>query len=219
MGEARRTCTPFTFRDSINAHPPLQLFLEEERERELETLYESGIAESLNRIDAPIGSGVNGGNGDVITHAEVTTVTKQTTETLMAGERIMEAIDLADNERAVFQAYHDDMSRLSKDDAMRLQAPPRNPVLAAYDMEPYEYVLRVVEKVQSTALQDALLVLPFGKVVSLMIYLNMWAQKVISRSTLITLRSLSSVSSGLEYSACLAHHIFSPQNTSPSDCC
>lgn len=102
----------------------------------------------------------------------------------MAGERIMEAIDLADTERAVFQAYHDDMSRLAEDDAIRLQAPPRNPVLAAYELEPDEYVLRVIEKVQSTALQDALLVLPFGKVVSLMIYLNMWAQKV--RSALPT---------------------------------
>lgn len=96
----------------------------------------------------------------------------------MAGERIMEAIELADSERAAFHEYEEAMSRLSEDDAMRLQPPPRNPVLAAYDLEPDAYVLRVVEKVQSTALQDALLVLPFGKVVSLMGYLNLWAQKV-----------------------------------------
>lgn len=96
----------------------------------------------------------------------------------MAGERIMEAIDLADSERAVFQAYHDDISRLSDHDALRLQPPPRNPVLVAYDVEPDEYVLKVIEKVQSTALFDALLVIPFGKVVSLMYYLNIWAQKV-----------------------------------------
>ncbi|RDB22656.1 putative WD repeat-containing protein C3D6.12 [Hypsizygus marmoreus] len=153
------------------------LFLEEERERELETMYESGIADSLNRVEAPVGSGAEGALGDTSTPAEATTVTKQTTETLMAGERIMEAIDLADNERSIFQTYHDDMARLSEDDAMRLQPPPRNPVLAAYDVEPDEYVLRVIEKVQSTALHDALLVLPFGKVVSLMIYLNIWAQK------------------------------------------
>lgn len=168
----------------LEPNNPPQLFLEEERERELETIYENGIADSLNRIDAPVGSGVDGAPGDAAAQAEVAAVTKQTTETLMAGERIMEAIDLADTERAVFQAYHDDMSRLAEDDAIRLQAPPRNPVLAAYELEPDEYVLRVIEKVQSTALQDALLVLPFGKVVSLMIYLNMWAQKV--RSALPT---------------------------------
>lgn len=115
--------------------------------------------------------------GDAVSQAEATAVTKQTTETLMAGERIMEAIDLADGERAVFQEYEEAMSRLPEDYAMRMQ-PPRNPVLAAYDLEPDLYVLRVVEKVPSTALEDALLVLPFGKVVSLMGYLNLWAQKV-----------------------------------------
>lgn len=154
-----------------------QLFLEEERERELENLYESGIADALNRTDAPIGSG-EGGAGDAQAQAEATGVTKQTTETLMAGERIMEAIDLADSERAAFREYEEERSRLSSADALKLQPPPRNPVLAAYDLEPEAYVLRVVERVHSTALQDALLVLPFGKVVSLMGYLNLWAQRV-----------------------------------------
>ncbi|KAF8897438.1 WD40-repeat-containing domain protein [Infundibulicybe gibba] len=153
------------------------LFLEEEREHELENLYESGIADSLNRIDAPIGSGAGEGSGDTTLQAEAGPVIKQTTETLMAGERIIEAIDLADTEIAIFQEYKTSISQLSEDDAMRLQAPPRNPVLAAYDLEPEGYVLKTVEKVQSAALQDALLVLPFGKVVSLMDYLNIWAQK------------------------------------------
>lgn len=89
----------------------------------------------------------------------------------------MEALDLADAERAVFREYEEAMSRLGPD-AMRLAPPPRNAVLAAYDLEPEAWVLRVVERVQSTALQDALLVLPFGKVVSLMGYLNIWAQRV-----------------------------------------
>ncbi|KAF8974206.1 WD40 repeat-like protein [Flammula alnicola] len=152
------------------------LFLEEEREKELEQLYESGIADSLNRVEAPIGSGaegvVNGAN-----EAEVAAVTKQTSETLMAGERIMEALDLADMERETMKEYEEAMARLSANDAMRMQPTARNPVLAAYDLEPEAWVLRVVEKVPSTALQDALLVLPFGKVVSLMVYLNIWAQK------------------------------------------
>ena len=96
----------------------------------------------------------------------------------MAGERIMEALDLADKELEVFRDYEETMSRMSASDAMRLQPPPRNPILAAYDLKPEAYVLMVVEKVQSTALQDALLVLPFGQVISLMAYLNIWAQKV-----------------------------------------
>jgi len=139
----------------------------------------------MNRVDAPIGSGAEGGQAIDTSEAEVGAVTKQTTETLMAGERIMEALDLADTERETFREYEEAMSRLSENDAMRLQPPPRNPVLAAYDMEPEAWVLRVVEKVSSTALQDALLVLPFGKVVSLMVYLNIWAQKVTTKTYLI----------------------------------
>ncbi|THV08658.1 WD40 repeat-like protein [Dendrothele bispora CBS 962.96] len=153
------------------------LFLEEERERELEQLYESGIADALNDRDKPIGSGTEDGPFNSTIQTEATGVSKQTTETLMAGERIVEALDLANKERATFAEWENTMSRLPENDAMRLQPPPRNPVLAAYDMEPEAYVLMVVEKVQSTALQDALLALPFDKVVSLMEYLNIWAKK------------------------------------------
>ncbi|KAJ7591170.1 hypothetical protein C8J56DRAFT_1136000 [Mycena floridula] len=143
------------------------LFLEEERERELEHLYESGVADTLNRT---------GANEDQEDQPEVSAVSKQTTETLMAGERIMEALELADTERAAFRDYSEATSRMAEDDAMRLQPPPRNPVLAAYDMEPEAYVLHVIEKIATTALQDALLVLPFTQVISLMGYLNIWAQ-------------------------------------------
>ncbi|KAJ7068170.1 quinon protein alcohol dehydrogenase-like superfamily [Mycena amicta] len=147
------------------------LFLEEEREREMENIYESGLAEAYNR-DA-VGNDTADAGGQTV---EATGVSKQTTETLMAGERIIEALDLADGEMAVFQEYEDAMARLPPG-AMRLAPPPRNPVLAAYELEPEAWVLRVVERIQSTALQDALLVLPFGKVVSLMSYLNTWAQR------------------------------------------
>ena len=148
-----------------------QLFLEEERERELEKLYDTGVADSLNRDDATL-------PGQPHVEVETTGVNKQTTETLMAGERIMEAIDLSDGEQAVFKEYEEQKARMTSDEALKLEPPPRNPVLAAYDLEPEAYVLRVVEKVQSTALQDALLVLPFAKVISLMGYLNVWAQRV-----------------------------------------
>ncbi|KAF7301359.1 WD-REPEATS-REGION domain-containing protein [Mycena indigotica] len=147
------------------------LFLEEEREREIEKIYESGVADAFNQENT--GKDASDEAGQTI---EATGVSKQTTETLMAGERIIEALDLADSERAIFQEYEDAMSRLPPG-AMRLAPPPRNPVLAAYELEPEAWVLRVVERIQSTALQDALLVLPFGKVVSLMSYLNIWAQR------------------------------------------
>jgi U3 small nucleolar RNA-associated protein 12 len=154
-----------------------QLFLEEERERELENLYESGIADAFNRTDdAP--AGLSG--SDPVNPAEAAAVTKQTAETLMAGERIIEALDLADAERAATKEYETQKSLLPPADAAALHPPPRNPLLAALECEPEAYVLKVVEGVQSTALHDALLVLPFDKVISLMNYLNIWAQLVCS---------------------------------------
>jgi U3 small nucleolar RNA-associated protein 12 len=147
-----------------------QLFLEEERERELDAIYSNSLIDTVN---TSIGSG-NFPN-DVQAEAEIAAVRKQTTETLMAGERIMEALDLADAECLAFKLYEEANARATD---VELQPPQRNPVLAAYDLEPEEYVFRVVEKVKSTALEDALLVLPFSKVVSLMGYLNIWAQRV-----------------------------------------
>ncbi|THH11473.1 hypothetical protein EW145_g624 [Phellinidium pouzarii] len=155
------------------------LFLEEERELELEKIYENGLVETMNRSDAAIGSGAPDAEGAMQPTAEATSVSKQTTETLMVGERIIEALELADKERASLAAYQDAKSKLSPNDAEKVQPPPRNGVLAAYDMEPDEYVLMVIEKIQNPALLDALLVLPFGKVLSFMVYLNEWAAKVV----------------------------------------
>ncbi|KAK1236731.1 beta transducin [Marasmius sp. AFHP31] len=181
------------------------LFLEEEREKELEELYERGVADTLNQQNSTTAPGTNDNT------AEVTGVSKQTTETLMAGERIIEALDLADAEREAFRQYEDSISRMSENDAMKLQPPPRNPVLAGYDLEPEAYVLRVVEKIPNTALQDALLVLPFGKVVSLMNYLNIWALRARMEHTsgvtyyFLPFEDTPSPDRGKSYNADVAH--------------
>jgi U3 small nucleolar RNA-associated protein 12 len=63
--------------------------------------------------------------------------------------------------------------------------PQRNPILIAMgDLPADKYVLNVVEKVRANDLEEALLVLPFSKVTSLIKYLDQWAKKV-SHSTLI----------------------------------
>lgn len=121
---------------------------------------------------------ITGDDPSSLSAAEVAAVTKQTTETLMAGERIMEALDLADNERIALQEFAEQKARIGTLEAASLVPPPRNPTLAALDLEPEVYVLRVIEKVPSTALHDSLLVLPFAKVASLMHYLDTWAQMV-----------------------------------------
>lgn len=150
------------------------MFLEEEREKEIEALYESGIASTLNRTDAAIGSGVEGAEEQQV--AETGAVSKQTADTLMAGERIVEALDIADAERALFRAYDEECAESEHPE--NIPPPARNPIMAALNLSAEEYVLRTVEKVRSAELFDALLVLPFGKVVSLLTYLNEWALRV-----------------------------------------
>ncbi|KAG6335537.1 hypothetical protein ID866_3567, partial [Astraeus odoratus] len=147
------------------------LFLEEERERELEGIFESGLVDSLNRNDAVLDADAAGKPS-----TEVMSVTKQTTETLMAGERIMEALDLSDGELVALREFEEQKAHAATIDAGSLQPPPRNPVLVALNLEPEAYVLMVVERIPSTTLYDALLVLPFAKVISLMHYLDAWAR-------------------------------------------
>lgn len=166
-----------------------QLFLGEERERELEDLYEKGVVDSMNRTDQQPADGDAQGDS-----AEATAVNKQTSDTLMAGEKVMEALDIADADRQIMQDYEETVSKLSSVQAAAVPQPTRHAVLAAYEMDGPSYVLKVVQAVQSTALHDALLVLPFSKVVSLMHYLNEWAIRV-SPTPLPTSQKLTIMSS------------------------
>ncbi|KAJ9117587.1 hypothetical protein QFC22_004437 [Naganishia vaughanmartiniae] len=151
------------------------LFLEEERERELEQMYESNVAESLNRDQSKIGSGVDGADidGDA---DEVSAVAKQSAETLMAGEKIMEAIEMADTDRALTRDYEDSRAKLTGQLREALMPPTRNPTLIAMGgPTPEDYVRGVMEKVPPAQMEDALLVLPFKQVISLLEYLALWA--------------------------------------------
>lgn len=134
----------------------------------------------------------------------------------MAGERIIEALDLADAERAAFQEYEGQVAQAGSLEAAGMQPPPRNPILAAYDLEPEAYVLRVVEKISSTALHDALLVLPFDKVVSLMRYLDLWAQKVSLSLNFPQIHPLMHYE-GVEYFPRFSHIILPLEDPSPPD--
>lgn len=134
------------------------LFLEEEREKELEQLYESA---------APA-------TEEASTGAEAEAVTKTTTESLMAGERLMEALQLADEDLL--------QRRQAEQQGQDASSIPLHPMIQAAfsgldEPDTHKYVLRVLEKVLPTHLEDALLVLPFDKVVSLMRYIDVWITK------------------------------------------
>lgn len=137
-----------------------QIFLEEEREKELEELYESTLTTSLEQDE-------DAQDGD----REVAAASKQTVETLMAGERIAEALELGMVDLNVVKEWED--AKLSNPN----MAPPlRNPIFIALgNISAEQYVMSALQKIKASALHDALLVLPFASVPMLFTFLNMFA--------------------------------------------
>ncbi|KAH6606481.1 dip2-dom34p-interacting [Trichoderma cornu-damae] len=139
-----------------------QIFLEEEREKEMEELYESTLTASLEKD--PEGGDVSG---------EVAAAGKQTTETLMAGERIAEALEMGMADLNLLKEYEE--ARLANPHAM---PPQRNPVFVALgNMTAEAYVMSVLQRIKASALHDALLVLPFASVPILFTFINMFAMR------------------------------------------
>ena len=136
-----------------------QIFLEEEREKELEEMYEQTLTASLEQTDQ--------------TQNEVETAGKQTTETLMAGEKIVEALDVGIEDLELMQAW-----AKAKSEKPGLVPPARNLLFIAMgNISAEQHVLNVIQKIHAAALQDALIVLPFARVPQLFIFLKFWADK------------------------------------------
>lgn len=137
-----------------------QLFLEEEREKELEDLYENTLVSQLEKTTVDDG--------------EVDSAGKQTMETLKAGERLIEAMDIGDEEKNGWLAFEN-----AKASGLPGQPPQRHPILMAMgDIEPDRYVLDVLKKIKANDIDEALMILPFSKVMSLFSYIESWAKKV-----------------------------------------
>ena len=139
-----------------------QIFLEEEREKEMEELYESTLTTFLEQ-DGGLGEDQN----------EVAPAGKQTLETLMAGEKIAEALDAGMADLAIIRGYY-----LTKANQPNFGPPPRDPIFLAHgNISAEAYVLNIVQKIKAAALQDALLVLSFEKVPALLTFLSLWAER------------------------------------------
>lgn len=136
-----------------------QIFLEEEREKELEELYENTLLTSLEQDDPHQG--------------EVGDAGKQTTQTLMAGERIAEALELGLEDLDLMRR-HEQATKMNA----KAAPPARHPVFVAHHNVPASvYVLDMFQRVPSASLQDALLVLSFSHLPALFTFLGLWAQE------------------------------------------
>lgn len=140
-----------------------QIFLEEEREKELEELYEQNLADSLDREE----------NAEGEDRAEAVAAGKQTMDTLTAGERIIEALELGMEDLELMREYNE-----RKASNPKVAPPARNPLYLAYgNVSAEKYLLNTIQKIPAASLQDALLVLPFSKLPALLTFVNIWASK------------------------------------------
>lgn len=78
-----------------------QLFIEEERENELEQMYEAQEMEHAERTERPIGSGVQDDEGNYprLDEDELGVATKKTIDSMKSGEKILEAIEIWETEQ------------------------------------------------------------------------------------------------------------------------
>lgn len=138
------------------------IFLEEERERELEELYENTLATSLEENDQLDGQS-----------AEAVAASKQTISTLTAGEKIAEALELGLEDLELVREW--EIQRRTKPN---LVPPQRNPLyLALGNISAERHVLQVLSKIPAAQLHDALLVLPFSSLPALFTFISIWVQR------------------------------------------
>ncbi|PFX34624.1 WD repeat-containing protein 3 [Stylophora pistillata] len=130
------------------------LFIEEEREQEREKEYEESLVQNTERV---IPGEVDG---------EAVKAGKKTIETVKAAERLMEAIDL----------YNEETAKMKEQGGGRDQV-STNPILIAHgNITPARYVLEVVKKIRSSELEESLIVLPFSVATDMLTLLNHWLQ-------------------------------------------
>ncbi|KAI9091554.1 WD40-repeat-containing domain protein [Phlyctochytrium arcticum] len=158
-----------------------QFMLEEEREREMEEVFERNAAQDSDRYEAAIGSGVDPSDLDNVqtsalttTPTEVAPAGKKTADTLKAGERLIEALDVWAEERATLDTYLE--LKKTNPDAQPLAPSPFIVATGKSDMAPEEYVLFVTQKIRSADLDEALLILPMSKAIALLKNIVVWIE-------------------------------------------
>ena len=148
-----------------------QVFLEEEKEKELEEQYEDTLLTSLEE-----------GNGDDAFKAdasgegvedEASGVHKQTLESLKAGERLMEALDLGIAEIEGLEAYNRDMKLWQRKKLGEAPIKPQgNAVLIAVNKTPEQYIMDTLLRIRMSQLEDALMVMPFSYVLKFLKFID-----------------------------------------------
>lgn len=149
-----------------------EVFLEEEREKEMEEQYEDTLLDSLEGSNGDDAFKKDGATGEG-QEDEVTGVHKQTLESLKASERLMEALDLGTAVIEKEEEYEKAMKQWQK---KKLGEPPMKPqenaILVAVNKRPEEYIMDTLVRIKPSQLEDALLVFPFSYILKFLKFID-----------------------------------------------
>lgn len=155
------------------------LFLEEERERELEEMYDRNITSTLEKDQADELAALDANNVDADGNniqpkdaAGIVAASKQTTATLTAGERITEALTLCVADLATMRAHDQRIASLPPNTP--IAQPQRHPLLAFRNISAERHLLSTFEAIPSPQLHDALLLLSFSLLPDLLVFVQIW---------------------------------------------
>ncbi|CAL9738297.1 U3 small nucleolar RNA-associated protein 12 [Monosporozyma servazzii] len=148
-----------------------EVFLEEEREKEMEEQYEETLLTSLEEGNGD--DAFNKDNGETIETADVH---KQTMESLKSGEKLMEALDMGIKEIELHETYKKDLAKWNKKkNSTNIDMPVKpqgNAILIAMKKTPVEYIMDTLTKIRPSQLEDALLVMPFSYVLKFLKFID-----------------------------------------------
>lgn len=149
-------------------------FIEEEKEKRLESLFEEDAENPASNRSAMPRDGIGVG-GAVMESGEAG---KRTLESVTAADAIVEALDVAAAEEERMREATAVLSTKStgkEGDRTGRDVMQRNPLMLG--LSPEDYVLRSVSHVRSSELEQALLLVPFADALRLLGYLSSWLKK------------------------------------------
>lgn len=150
-----------------------QVFLEEEREKEMDEQYENTLLNSLEDTEENLNHADSDENADEDVDKALE-VHKQTVESLKASEKLMDALDLGMTEIENLEKYDLEFKQWQK---KRSNEPPVKPqangVLVAMNKTPVEYIMEILVRIKPSQLEDALLVLPFSYVLKFLRFIDL----------------------------------------------
>lgn len=154
-----------------------QVFLEEERENRMERSF---FEETLGRHDQTKRAAIEYPGADATAAVESEAAGKQSLVSVKSAERLIEAIELVAHEEARLEELQREGSKGRS-----------NPLLLG--LSPLKYMLRKLQKIRSSDLEQALLVMPFHLVELLLKHLAAFtkaclAPELTTRCTLFVLR-------------------------------